>query len=391
MRICLFGTHEESYPRNQIIRKALKRAGIEPIDCHVDIWRKRTHKTDTPPSALKLLVLFFQFMLTYPALLVRYLLTPAHALVLVGYPGHLDVVAIKLLAMLRKKPILFDTFVSLYDSVVLDRQLLRKESWSARILFRLDKTAYRLADRILVDTDAHIEFLSSFFNIPRERFRRLFAGADDELFTPRQPGTSQAASKITKASSFKILFTGKFTPLHGVDTIVEAAQMLREHHDITFDLVGTGQGYEKIKTQIGTLGLTASVHMHGWIHYEDFPKWLAQADLCLGIFADTDKAHRVIPNKIFQAFAMKKPVITAGTTAARELLAHRKNAYLVAPENARELADAILTLKDNPELCRTMASEAYAVFHRTSDIEKTALRLGEIIRETASRTHKAKP
>ena len=59
---------------------------------------------------------------------------------------------------------------------------------------------------------------------------------------------------------------------------------------------------------------------------------------------------------------MGKPIITADTSAARELLSHTKNAFLVPPGDARRLAEAIELLAGNGALRRKLGAGARETF-----------------------------
>ncbi len=65
-----------------------------------------------------------------------------------------------------------------------------------------------------------------------------------------------------------------------------------------------------------------------WVPYEELPDYVSKADVCLGIFGDTEKAQRVIPTKAIDALALQKPLVTGDSQAARELLINRKIVYL---------------------------------------------------------------
>ncbi len=71
-------------------------------------------------------------------------------------------------------------------------------------------------------------------------------------------------------------------------------------------------------------------------------QWIQQADICLGIFGDSDKAGRVIPNKVFQILNAGKLVITRDSAAIRELLdPGMEGVFLVPPANPLSLAKTI--------------------------------------------------
>src|SRR5690606_28996382 len=132
-----------------------------------------------------------------------------------------------------------------------------------------------------------------------------------------------------------------FIPLHGVETIIEAARLLR-NEPIEWQLIGRGQEAEHIRQMLAEDPLPR-VQWAGWVAYEELKYSLAGADLCLGIFGTSIKASSVIPNKVFQMIAAGRPIVTRDSPAIRELLSPAARCtYLVPAGNARALADAVL-------------------------------------------------
>ena len=74
-----------------------------------------------------------------------------------------------------------------------------------------------------------------------------------------------------------------------------------------------------------------------WVEYELLGEELARAGICLGVFGRSEKAARVVPNKVYHAMAVGRPVITADTPAAREVLEHERTALLVPAGDAPAL------------------------------------------------------
>ena len=68
---------------------------------------------------------------------------------------------------------------------------------------------------------------------------------------------------------------------------------------------------------------------------------MSRADIVLGIFGESVKTMRVIPNKAYEALAMSLPLVTADTPAIRELLDER-SAVLVPAADPQAIADALL-------------------------------------------------
>ncbi len=355
MTIVYFGTYEENYSRNQIMIKALKKLGHTVKECHVSLWGQQIDKTKTFAGISNKIRFLFRLLFIYPRLFIKYLFIGSHDILFVGYFGHLDMIFVKLFKtiLFRKKKIVFDAFLSLYDSMVIDRKMVKESSFLARFVYWLDKTACSFANLIILDTNAHIDFFHNTFSVPNEKMVRVFASADTDIFYPR---------KIKRNDdNYHVLFMGKYTPLHGIEHIVEAADILKNDKNIKFTFIGKGQLYIKIRKMVEEKQLD-NIHFIEWVNYEKLPEYIAEADVCLGIFSDSKKADRVIPNKVFQSLAMGKPVITGRTTGSNECLLHLINAFLCNVADAHDLANAITTLKEDRQLRDRIAQKARETF-----------------------------
>jgi glycosyltransferase involved in cell wall biosynthesis len=276
----------------------------------------------------------------------------------VGYPGHLDMPAAKHAA--RGRPVVFNPLVSLADTLVGDRGRFRPGSLAARGLERIDRHAFRSADLVVADTEAHARFLGQLAG--RDDIAVCFVGAEERLF---QPGWQPQ-------EAFTALFVGKLIPLQGVETILAAARVAAE---IPFRIVGSGQ--------LGPLlaKRPANVTHVPWIEYERLPDEIRDAGCALGIFGTTAKAQRVIPNKAFQALACGVPLVTADTPAARELLEDGVSALLVPPGDPTALADAVRRLATDAELARRIGAGGRAAYEREASEDVLGRRWRGLIEE----------
>ena len=358
MTILYFGTYEETYSRNQILTESLNKMGHTVKKCHVSLWGKRVDKSGLLSGGFQTIIFFCRLLAIYPLLLLKFLFIGHYDLIFVGYFGHLDMFFVKffqLIAFRKKKKIVFDVFVSLYDSIISDRKMLKADSFLAKFIFMLDKVACSFADVLLLDTDAHIDFFHHTFKVPKEKMIRIYASADTSVFYPRK------SNKTNKHNKFNVLFMGKYTPLHGIEHIVEAADILRDNEKIHFIFIGKGQLAIQIRSLAETKNLE-NIEFIDWVEYETLPFYIENADVCLGIFADSDKASRVIPNKVFQSMAMGKAIITGNTKGIREALKNGENAILCTPADPVELAQAILRLEADSAFREKMGSMARQTF-----------------------------
>ncbi|WP_262689424.1 glycosyltransferase [Kordiimonas aestuarii] len=337
-RIVLFGTADLNNPRTRILLDGLKRAGNTVTLCHEDIWQNNQDRSQFA-GILKTATLFLRWLWAMARLCARYVTLPDHDIVVVCYPGHVDIWFAKLFASLRRKPLVWDAFISAYDTVVGDRKLAAPGSLTGKACFYLDKTACGLADMTLLDTEAHAAFFSKCFDIPAARFAVVPVGAEQQFID-----WSPADGSPRNGQQFTAVFYGKFIPLHGIPTILEAVRILKAE-DIHFTLVGGGQTADDTRLWLEAHPLPNLVWLP-WVNYEDLPAFLSGHALGLGIFSDGDKAGRVVPNKIFQMLAIGLPVLTRQSDAIHPYEGKSAGAISTVPAACpRALADAIRAAK----------------------------------------------
>jgi glycosyltransferase involved in cell wall biosynthesis len=326
--LLFFGGYDPSYPRNAIIRKGWEKCGLPVTECRVDT-RLKVH-------------------LRYPALLWKFVrMRDSGRVLFVPDFRHKDVPLAWAIARCTRRPLVFDPLVSRYETRVLDREDVRPGSAQERHNRNLDRSSMRLADLVLADTEAHARFYSSEFSIPAPKIAVLPVGFDEDQFSE--------APFPAGGVSCNVLFYGTYLPLHGVETIVTAAAMLRDA-PVAFTLVGRGQTYAEVRAKARDLP-PGKVSFRDAVPSAELSRLVADADIVLGIFGTTPKARLVIPNKVFQALAVGRAVITAETTAIAELFKSGVHLETVPSGDARALAGAISSLmRDRPAMRRIAAA-----------------------------------
>lgn len=331
MKIVLWGTYDIGKPRIRIMRDGLRTLGIEITEIHKDPWGDIDDKSAVR-GARAWLRRGLRLLGAYPMLIWRYMRVPAHDLVLVSYPGQLDVLVLRPFAWMRRKRIAFDWFISSFDTVVEDRRLLGRGNPFAWMLWAGEWLASRAADLAFMDTAAHARRMEMLFRLAPNSVGHVWVGAERAFF--------QSSLHKSSGECLKVLFYGQFIPLHGIGTIIEAARLLRDA-PIQWTLVGRGQEAPRIRAMLAENPLSA-LHWVEWVPYDQLDGWIKRADVCLGIFGTSEKAASVIPNKVFQIVASGLPLVTRDSPAIRELLTDRPPCVrLVKAGDARALADAV--------------------------------------------------
>ena len=328
--VCLLGGHHRGYPRSGVIVAGLRRLGVPVTECVAPARHK------APRRYSELLRAYARARKDFDVIFVPEF-------------RHKDVPLAWALARWGGKVCVFDPLVSRFDTRVHDRQDVGAGGMQAWHNLNLDRLSMSLADLALADTNAHAEFYRARLAAPDSRVRVLPVGYDDDAFAP--------APRTGASDGVRVLFYGTYLPLHGVDVIVDAAEHLRAERDIHFDLIGGGQTFDEVSRRMRDAGLM-NVSLSPRVDARMLPRRIADADICLGIFGRTQKAARVVPNKVYQCMGMNRVVITADTPAAREYFEDGCHAALVTPGDATALAERILALARDAGARRRMGETA---------------------------------
>ncbi len=372
--ICYVASYDPGYPRNTDIIRVLKRAGVR-----IERVAARATTLDRTSSRLdrKIIRPLFEeairrFLLPLDVGL-RMLRCDALA---VGYAGQIDMLVVGPVARALNKPVIFNPLVTLTDTIIEDRKLVRG-GLPVSVIRWIDRASLKLADLVLVDTEENAAFVCDQFCIERSRILVFPVGVDERIFFPSKGSDDPARAGLD------VLYYGKFIPLHGVETIVHAAALLEQARpDIRFEMIGHGQEYKKAREIAGRSG-PGGIKWTDWLPYSALGDRLRRTDVALGVFSSGTKAARVIPNKVHQALACAVPVVTRESPAVERLLKHRHSALLVPPGDGPALASALIQLADDPALRRKLGSNGRDAWQGYASEERLMALMGEVLGQVA--------
>jgi len=247
--------------------------------------------------------------------------------IIVGFRGQEILPFIRLVA---RKPIIFDAFVSIYDTLCFDRCVLRPDSLVGHFLKCYDKFLCRLSSVVLLDTRTYKEYFESEFGA--QNIDYLYVGCNNKIFRPLE---------IEQPQKFTVFWYGYANPLQGVDIILRAAKKL-DGREVRFRLVGPIR--QKYGALIKELKLT-NIDFVDFVPYEELPGEINRADVCLGgHFSDKGKARRVIAGKSFQFVACGRRTIVGDNAANHEVFSEGSLVHFVKMNDAEALAAKILEM-----------------------------------------------
>ncbi len=342
MKVCLFGTYVPGLMVS-ILKKRLKLQKIEVFECSQDIRKN-----------------FFSVASAYLKLAKKHKNLDYDVMIIPLWRGA---IALPLAKIITRKPIIWYANASAYDGLINDRKTFKPNSIQATFITFFEKLNAKLADMIIKESNADIDYFLDKFGGKEKKFRKLYISADEELFPP-------CPFKETQ-ESFNVLYFGKFIPFHGVEMIIEAAKILSQNNDVVFKFCGEGQTKKEMEDLVAKYDLK-NVKFLGYIPHESLLDSINESDVCLGVFGNTGKETRMITNKIYNILCSQKPLITLDTKAVKEIeLENEKNSILI-PREPKKLSDAILFLKNNPLIRQEIAEKGRKLFVNKLSVKETS-------------------
>lgn len=238
----------------------------------------------------------------------------------------------------RRKKVVIDFFISLYDTLCFDRKIISPKGILGRILYRLDHLTLQGADQVICDTAAHRDYFLEEFQVRNKRYEVLYLEADTSLFYPREE-----KRPLFLKDKFIVLYFGTILPLQGVEVILSAVDFLKEEKELHVFIIGPmkkelKKGAPKSK----------NITYIDWLPGKELAKHIAMADLCLAghFHSEIAKAGRTIPGKAYIFKAMEKKIILGDNEANREIFKENERTFFVPMGNAKKLAEMILLIKN---------------------------------------------
>lgn len=350
--LLIVGIHQssEAYPNTLYRVRALREYfGADEID--EPLWTTPTGGWTSTKSPLRAL---WRALVSHLRVVMSVVRKGGHDVAYVPYPAPTVVLLLSLLPQrLRPRRLVLDGFISIYDTVVNDRKVWHRRSVPGRVLYALERRAFLRADAVLVDTPQNADFYAGMFRLPRSRFVPLPLATNEVDFAERP--------YVPTAGRCRVLFIGTLVPLHGIGTIVEAAKLLSLRSDIEFRILGDGADGMAIQDEVRGLGNV--VWQRRWHSSKELGQEIDGADICLGIFGDSDKAQRVCPYKLYAYASVGRATITGSTDWLRSADQGHEKAFMgVSVSNPSELAGAIERLADDVPLRMSYARCAQAFY-----------------------------
>ena len=259
---------------------------------------------------------------------------------------------------------------------------MRAGRW-LRFLEWLERRMYAAASRIVTVGAGYRDRLAD-RGVATERIDIVPNGVDRGLFADHGGGAA-LRDKYDLGGAFVCSYIGTIGLGSGLEVVLRAARLLRGEgrDDIKFVLVGDGAVREELERRALQEGLKQIVFT-GRQEKRTIPDFLSMSDACLVHLLRRDLFRSVLPSKIFEAAAMKKPIILGVEGSAAQIVREANAGICIEPENEGELVEAVKRLARDRDLAERLGRAGFESIAAVYDYDRLAEKYAEIIERVAA-------
>lgn len=335
-------------------------------------------------GALRLLLNFCSFALS-ASVFGAWRCRASYDVILVFEPSPVTVgIPAIVLKKLRGAPILF--WVQDLWPESLSATGATESRWILSFVESVVRRIYRQCDRILVQSEA---FRTPIERLGVQREHIMYFPNSAELFYQPLSLGCEAPEHRQLPSGFRVMFGGNIGKAQSFETILDAAELLKDQPEIHWIVLGDGRMFPWVHDEVRKRGLDKTVHLLGRFPAEVMPRYFALADVLLVTLRKQPIFALTIPSKVQSYLACGKPIIAALEGEGARVVQEAGAGLTPPPEDPKALADAILAMYHMPEESRQaigLRGRSYfeAHFDRALLLERLDGWISEVKRATVS-------
>ena len=278
---------------------------------------------------------------------------PRHDVILIPSPPLSNGVIGDIVGRLRNVPFVYNV-QDIWPDVAIRAGVLKNEKTIQR-LKRMEAYVYRRAAGVAVVSNG---FRSNLLEkgVRDEKISVIPNFIDTDFITP-QSKLNSFSIKYNIENKFVVLFAGNMGFSQGLESVLDAAKLLKGYSDIEFLMVGNGASRDRAQAYLSELELN-NVRFLPYQPQEELSTMYGAADVCLiplrrGFTAES------VPSKLLAIMAASRPSIASVDVGSEtcNILRRTGSGICVEPENPTALADAILSYYRDPN-ARMAAGES---------------------------------
>ena len=246
---------------------------------------------------------------------------------------------------IRQIPMIFEVRDLWPDSAVYLGEL--KNSTVITLARKLELACYKYAELIVVVTEGTKHILVK-RGIPAEKIVVIPNGANLNRYQFDSEGRDKIRRQLNLEDKFVAIYAGIHGIAQGLEIIIKAAKILDSQSQIHFLMIGSGPQKAILRQMVSNYGLT-NVTLHNEVSMDEMSCYLSAADIALIPLKNIDLFKHVLPSKMFDAWACRRPIILLVDGEARRVMEEAQTGVFVPPENPELLAETLIELQKSPD------------------------------------------
>jgi len=260
-----------------------------------------------------------------------------------------------------------------------------KSKWILNRIASLVSFIYKGCDRILVQSRAFVDCIRA---LGADSTRILYyPNSAEALYRPVQKDAVPVSRRLPEG--FRIMFAGNIGAAQSFETILGAAEKLRDHSEIHWLILGDGRRLSWVREEMARRRLSHCVHLLGRYPVESMPDWFAQAEVLLVSLRKDPIFALTIPSKIQSYMACGRPILAALEGEGARTVEEARAGIVVPAENTSALAEAALKMFQMTSSDReAMGQNGRRYFLHEFERESLLARLDSWMKELVGEKHK---
>lgn len=250
-----------------------------------------------------------------------------------------------------------------------------------RTLHRFCDSVYRHAAAIAVTSPGMVERIAA-RGVSPHKISFVPNWAEERHFHPAVPSEATIEA-VGPRYPFTVMYAGAMGDVQALETVIDAAEILKDRRDIGFLLVGGGGAETSLRERVAHAGLD-NVRFVGHQLVERMAEVLALGDVQVVSLRERPIFRTTLPSKIQATLAAGRPIVCAVAGDAGDVVRAAGAGLVVQPESPREMAEAIVQIATMPASERDMMGRNGLRYYKDAlSEERGATALEELLRRAA--------
>ena len=270
----------------------------------------------------------------------------------------------------------------LYPEVAAELGMSSAKGLTGRILIALRNASLRCATMNVAIGDDMARRVRG-MGVSAARLRVVMNWADDESIRPSEAESNPLRQSWSLEGKFVVAYSGNLGRAHDIETLLSAAEILREHLEIVFLCIGGGRGLSDLAAEVERRALK-NFRFQPYQPRDGLDRSLGVADIhWLSLKPGLDGL--LLPSKFYGIAAAGRPILIVGSENGElaKLVARHECGYCVPPGSGEEFARIVLTLSEDRALCRRLGANARTMLDANLTKSQSLARWRALLRTTA--------